>query len=80
VDIAWLNRNTEDHIGGTHEWIQHGWTELQKIMLEGHMSGYSMAKQKYRRSYWRDTWVDTAWLNRITEYHVRGTHDWIEHG
>jgi len=24
VDIAWLNRNTEDHIGGTHEWIQHG--------------------------------------------------------
>jgi len=23
VDIAWLNRNTEDHIGGTHEWIQH---------------------------------------------------------
>jgi len=24
--------------------------------------------------------VDTAWLNRITEDHIRGTHEWIQHG
>jgi len=50
VDTAWLNRITKVHVRGTHEWIQHGLTYLQKIMLEGQMVEFNMAKQTYRRS------------------------------
>ena len=48
-----------------------------KVISEGHMSGYSMAKQNDRISCKRDTWLNLTWLNRLTEDHVRGTHEWI---